>query len=244
MADVFISYAKAARAVTEELATYLAGEGYSVWWDGALVPGDSFRSVILRELDASKAVIVIWTQASVESAWVISEAERAASAGKLITLRTRDVPVQGIPMPFGVRHMELADNREAVLAALGTSGVSPSGRGAGTARAAPVAERFDRDANGTAHGPASWSDLGRAAVWVAAVAAALVGVVVLINNSNNSGGGDPNADARRFSGNKVFTAPAPGAGGGGWGVDAEERVGRLPAMDALPHGAGGEGPTN
>jgi len=237
MADVFISYAKTARSQTEGLATYLAGEGYSVWWDAALVSGDSYRSVILRELDAAKVVIVIWTPASVQSAWVISEAERAADNGKLITLRTRDVPVQSIPMPFGVRHTDLVDNRAAVLAALQRDGVLPSKSSVSPARAA--AADIVAPGSGT---PASWSDLGQAAGWIAAVAAALVGVVVLINSFNAS---DPKERLRGFMDSKVFTGPSPGPGGESWGVEAESGASRAPQMDATPPPrSGGEGPTN
>lgn len=242
MADVFISYAKTARPATEGLAAYLADQGYSVWWDAALVSGDSYRSVILRELDTAKAVIVIWTPTSVESAWVISEAERATEAGKLITLRTRDVPVQRIPMPFGVRHTDLVDNRAAVLAAVGSLGVRPSGVTGAVAGAGVTAARSRSRAAGSMQAtPTRWGDLGQAAAWIAAVAAALVGVVMLINGT---GADDPDAGARRISGSKVFTGPAPGAGGNDWSVEAEERAGRLPSMDAPPTGSGGEGPTN
>lgn len=240
MADVFISYAKTARSQTEGLATYLEGEGYSVWWDAALVSGDSFRSVILRELDAAKAVIVIWTPASVQSAWVISEAERAADTGKLITLRTCDIQVQSIPMPFGVRHTELVDNRAAVLAALKRDGVRPSRRPASAAPTAPVTAADSGQLGGGT--PASWSDLGQAAGWIAAVAAVLVGVVVLINSFYAS---DPKERLRGFMGSKVFTGPSPGAGRNEWSVEAEENAGRAPQMDALPQpGTRGEGPTN
>jgi hypothetical protein len=241
MADVFISYAKTARPQTEGLAIFLAGEGYSVWWDAALLSGDSFRSVILKELDAAKVVIVIWTPASVQSEWVISEAERAAAAGKLITLRTRDIPIQSIPMPFGVRHTELVDNRAAVLAALQRDGVRPSNATASPARAAPVAAADSGGSGGGA--PASWSDLGQAAGWIAAVAAALVGVVVLINNFNAS---EPKERLRGFSDWKVFTGASPGPGGETWGVESERGTGGpAPQMDALPPpGAGGGGPTN
>jgi hypothetical protein len=37
MADIFISYAKAARPVTEQLASELQAKGFTVWWDSALV---------------------------------------------------------------------------------------------------------------------------------------------------------------------------------------------------------------
>lgn len=240
MADVFISYSKTARSETEGLATYLARGGYSVWWDAALLSGDSYRSVILKELDAAKAVIVIWTPASVQSEWVISEAERAAHSGKLITLRTRDLPVQRIPMPFGVRHTELVDSRAAVLAALQRDGVRPSKAPTAPTPVSPVGAAEIAGAGVGA--PASWGDLAQAAGWIAAVAAALVGVVVLINSFN---AGDPKERLRGFSDSKVFTGSSPGVGGAREGVEAEWGANSAaPAMDGVPPSGSAGGPTN
>jgi TIR domain-containing protein len=59
MADIFISYSKASRAQTEELAKYSQAHGLTVWWDTSLVPCDSFRNVILSELQQARAAIVM-----------------------------------------------------------------------------------------------------------------------------------------------------------------------------------------
>jgi len=104
MADFFISYAKESRGSAEWLAGALSGRGYSVWWDTSLVAGRSFRDAILRELDDARAVIVIWTPYSVSSNWVIAEADRALSMGKLIPVMADGVQTRSIPMPFGVLH--------------------------------------------------------------------------------------------------------------------------------------------
>jgi hypothetical protein len=42
------------------VASLLEAEGYSVWWDSALLSGDKFRKVIMAELGKARAVIVIW----------------------------------------------------------------------------------------------------------------------------------------------------------------------------------------
>ena len=83
--------------------------GYSVWWDTELVGGDEFKTVILKELDAAQAVIVIWTPASVSSNWVYSEANRAQAQKKLVTVRSADVDVRLIPPPFDTLHVDLLD---------------------------------------------------------------------------------------------------------------------------------------
>src|SRR5262245_53975913 len=77
MADIFISYSKGSAAQTERLANELRSKGFTVWYDTSLVPGDSFREVIMSELAQARAAIVIWDTASVKSDWVCSEASRA-----------------------------------------------------------------------------------------------------------------------------------------------------------------------
>jgi hypothetical protein len=51
MADVFLSYSKGRRGLTEALAQDLEAEGFSVWWDMSLLPVDNFRDEIDRQLD-------------------------------------------------------------------------------------------------------------------------------------------------------------------------------------------------
>ena len=66
MADIFISYAKADRPLALKLAAMLESEGWKVWWDTSLTIGDDFRNEIMTELGHARAVIVIWTDASVQ----------------------------------------------------------------------------------------------------------------------------------------------------------------------------------
>jgi TIR domain len=120
MADIFISYSKPDRALTEGLAKDLEARGHSVWWDTSLLSGETFREVILRELDAAKAAIVIWPPASVTSDWVISEATRARTQRKLITVRAAKLAPAHIPPPFDVLHCDVVDGRERIYADLGS----------------------------------------------------------------------------------------------------------------------------
>jgi hypothetical protein len=118
VADIFISYSKHDSEPTRVLAEYLKEEGYSVWWDTDLTVGDKFRDVVNQELDAAKAVIVIWTTYSVTSDWVISEAQHAYRDGKLIPLCTRDLDTRQIPKPYDTLHTAVVDDREAILKAV------------------------------------------------------------------------------------------------------------------------------
>jgi formylglycine-generating enzyme required for sulfatase activity len=74
MSDIFISYASEDRDRVKSLAHALERKGWSVWWDRRIPIGRSFDEVIEEALDASKAVVVVWTQASVKSQWVKNEA--------------------------------------------------------------------------------------------------------------------------------------------------------------------------
>ena len=80
MADIFISYARADRPRAETLAAALHQTGWSVWWDREIPPGRSFDEVIEEALSQASCVVVIWSEASVRSEWVKTEAAEAATA--------------------------------------------------------------------------------------------------------------------------------------------------------------------
>lgn len=87
LARIFISYLKQTPQPTTELARILQLAGHTVWWDTNLFSGEAFREAIDRELDAADVVIVIWTDESIKSNWVLAEADHAYRAKKLIPLR-------------------------------------------------------------------------------------------------------------------------------------------------------------
>ncbi|MBX3308547.1 MAG: TIR domain-containing protein, partial [Nitrospira sp.] len=74
MSDIFVSYASEDRDRVKSLAQALKRKGWSVWWDRRIPIGRSFDEVIEEALDASKAVVVVWSQTSVKSQWVKNEA--------------------------------------------------------------------------------------------------------------------------------------------------------------------------
>ncbi|MGH8155154.1 MAG: TIR domain-containing protein [Rhodanobacteraceae bacterium] len=87
MADVFISYARADKARVAPLVAAIEAKGWSVWWDPEITPGQEFDDQIDAEIDAAKAVMVIWTPISVASRWVRGEAREAADRGILVPVR-------------------------------------------------------------------------------------------------------------------------------------------------------------
>ncbi len=87
MAEIFVSYSRQDKARVAPLVAALEAEGWSVWWDPEITPGEEFDSLISRELDAARVVIVVWTMASVDSRWVRGEARDAADRGALVPVR-------------------------------------------------------------------------------------------------------------------------------------------------------------
>ncbi|OJY85877.1 MAG: hypothetical protein BGP23_04190 [Lysobacterales bacterium 66-474] len=87
MADVFISYARADKARVAPLVAAIESKGWSVWWDPEISPGREFDDEIDTELQAAKAVLVVWTPTSVVSRWVRGEARDAAERGILVPVR-------------------------------------------------------------------------------------------------------------------------------------------------------------
>jgi predicted metal-dependent HD superfamily phosphohydrolase/TolB-like protein len=105
---LFISYASVDRHLIAPLVELLRGEGWDVWWDRHLEAGETFDRRIEQELAAADAVIVVWSRASVQSNWVLSEAMVGFESNRLVpvALDARISP----PLPFNRLHtVSLAD---------------------------------------------------------------------------------------------------------------------------------------
>ena len=81
--DIFLSYARQDRGTARLVADGLVAEGFTVWWDASLRSGETFDEVIERNLRDAKAVVVLWSPASVASRWVRAEATLADRRNKL-----------------------------------------------------------------------------------------------------------------------------------------------------------------
>ena len=107
MADIFISYKREDQEEhgrVRPIAEALSAEGYDVFYDVQVPPGSSWESVLQSKINAARAVIVLWSQASVDSDWVKEEAEMAKNAGKLIP-----VFLDPVQPPFGFARIEGAN---------------------------------------------------------------------------------------------------------------------------------------
>jgi adenylate cyclase len=97
MADVFISHANSMVRQARGAADALRALGYTVWIDDDLPAHRAFGPEIEAQLTAAKAALVIWSADAAKSDWVLSEANGAREAHKLVQLRLDGVRV---PMPF------------------------------------------------------------------------------------------------------------------------------------------------
>ena len=126
MADIFVSYAKTDRSLASKLVAMLEAEGWKVWWDTSLTIGDDFRNEIMTELSRARAVIVIWTDASIKSDWVRSEAGRAQADRKLIPVKLAHLNYKDLPPPFDVLHTENVGEEDKIRAAVITQLAKPA----------------------------------------------------------------------------------------------------------------------
>jgi hypothetical protein len=99
--DVFISYSHANRPIIDTLAVDLASRNIKAWWDYEILGGQHFRRTILDALNAARAVIVVWSEASANSRYVLDEAERAFHSGKLVPTYVDGFNPEQIPLGFG-----------------------------------------------------------------------------------------------------------------------------------------------
>jgi adenylate cyclase len=104
MAKVFLSYAREDADAARQLAQAVGAAGHEVWWDEHIHGGSRFTSAIDQALKNAEAVIVLWSPASVESAWVQDEAAEGRDNGRLVP-----VLIGKTKPPLGFRQFQSVD---------------------------------------------------------------------------------------------------------------------------------------
>jgi formylglycine-generating enzyme required for sulfatase activity len=104
MADIFISYAREDRSRIEPLAKALEELGWSVFWDRTIPTGKTWHRFIGDALKSACAVIVAWSQESIDSDWVREEAESGRRRGILIPIL-----IDAVDPPLGFGAIQAAD---------------------------------------------------------------------------------------------------------------------------------------
>lgn len=101
MVDVFVSYARLDYARVAPFVAALEAEGWSVWWDPEISPGEEFDALIADALERARSVVVVWTPNSVGSRWVRGEARDASDRGVLVPVRFGNAK---LPIDFRAVH--------------------------------------------------------------------------------------------------------------------------------------------
>ena len=104
MASVFLSYDHEDAARAALVAAALENAGHSVWWDRHIHGGAEYQSVIESAVEHADAVVVLWSERSIKSAWVRDEAAEGREQGKLIP-----VLIGPVKPPMGFRQYQTID---------------------------------------------------------------------------------------------------------------------------------------
>ena len=102
--DIFISYSRADRERVDYIAKALQAEGYEVWWDRDIRAGEEFDHVIDKAIKNSKAIIVVWSNQSINSRWVKEEAEDGVETDTLVP-----ITIDQVVIPRGFRRIQAAE---------------------------------------------------------------------------------------------------------------------------------------
>lgn len=101
---LFISYSRKDKALARRVADALGVEGYDVFWDAEIPPGQKFDTYIFSQLEQSDAVVVIWSTNSITSDYVKEEADYAKTNSVLVPLR-----IDHTALPFGFARIHTTD---------------------------------------------------------------------------------------------------------------------------------------
>ena len=104
MARIFLSYARADVDCAKKLAELIGRAGHDVWWDRELHGGSRFTTEIDKALTNAEAVVVLWSNASLESAWVQDEAAEGRDSSRLVP-----ATIDAVRPPLGFRQFQAID---------------------------------------------------------------------------------------------------------------------------------------
>ena len=102
--DIFISYAHEDEQRVRLIVVELERLGWTVFWDRSIPVGKTWHSYIEHALLAARSVVVVWSEFSIISEWVIEEAEYAKGKKILVPLL-----IDTVQPPFGFRRIQAAN---------------------------------------------------------------------------------------------------------------------------------------
>jgi hypothetical protein len=97
-ANVFLAYSRKDQQQAQQLIAAIERSGISVWWDVAKIPiGANWEQFIFDQVSAVQCVVVLWSEASLQSKWVLFEADAAARRGVYLPVLIDNIDA---PAPF------------------------------------------------------------------------------------------------------------------------------------------------
>ena len=102
--DIFISYAREDLEWVRPLAAELEACGWRVFWDRRIPAGKDWRSHIGAALEAARCVVVVWSEHSIASRFVLEEADEGKARDVLVPILR-----QRVRIPLGFRYVHAAD---------------------------------------------------------------------------------------------------------------------------------------
>jgi len=101
MYDIFLSYSNQDREQLRPLYQALSQAGWTVFWDHTSIrTGENWHRKIETAIKNSRCVVVAWSAQSVQSEWVLEEAQYARQQNCLLPIRVDHTPP---PFGFGMR---------------------------------------------------------------------------------------------------------------------------------------------
>jgi tetratricopeptide (TPR) repeat protein len=101
VAQIFLSYSREDAERAKVLAGRLGDHGHNVWWDRNIAGGSKFAAEIEQALNAAEVVIVLWSERSIKSTWVLDEAAEGRDSGRLLP-----VVLDDCKPPLGFRQFQ------------------------------------------------------------------------------------------------------------------------------------------
>ena len=107
MTDLYITYSIRERYWVSKLVESFESEGYSVWWDHAVIPGANFRNESQLALTQAGFSLVIWSDTAVDDHWVLVDCEQAKARNALASVKVKDCNI-----PEAYKALELTDLKD------------------------------------------------------------------------------------------------------------------------------------
>jgi hypothetical protein len=101
---IFISYKREDQRFARSLRTALKAVGSEVWWDEQIQAGERWSERLDKALLDASAILVLWSEKSVDSEWVKHESSIAKIHDKLV-----QVSIDGTNAPTAFESIQCAD---------------------------------------------------------------------------------------------------------------------------------------